>query len=33
MRLEGIELVVWIVGFLYVINALEYIITEGTIEL
>jgi hypothetical protein len=33
MRLEGIELVAWIIGFLYIINALEYIIIEGTIEL
>jgi hypothetical protein len=33
MRLEGIELVAWIVGFLYVVGALEYIITGGIIML
>jgi hypothetical protein len=33
MRSEGIELVVWIVGFLYIIGALECIIIEGIIML
>ena len=33
MRLEGIELVAWIVGFLYVIGALECIIIGGIIVL
>jgi hypothetical protein len=33
MRLEGIELVAWIVGFLYVVGALEYIIIGGIIML
>jgi hypothetical protein len=31
MRLEGIELVAWITGFLYVIGALEYITIGGII--
>ena len=33
MRLKGIELVVWIVGFFYIIGALEYIIIRGIIVL
>jgi hypothetical protein len=33
MRLKGIELVVWIMGFFYIIGALEYIIIRGIIIL
>jgi hypothetical protein len=33
MRLEGIELIVWIIEFLYVISALEYITIRGIIVL
>jgi hypothetical protein len=33
MRLKGIELVAWIMGFLYVIGALEYITIGGIIVL
>jgi hypothetical protein len=33
MRLEGIKLVAWIVGFLYIIGALEYITIGGIIIL
>jgi hypothetical protein len=33
MRSKGVELVMWIMGFLYVISALEYIIIGGIIML